>query len=62
MNGALYIVLIPGVLVAIGYVLVFRYLGLPLGYPRLILAFGIFLGALWWLGRRAARKASSARN
>jgi ABC-type spermidine/putrescine transport system permease subunit II len=59
MNRALYIILIPGVLVAIGYVLVFRYLGLPLGYPRLILAFGVFLGALWWVGRRAARKTSS---
>ena len=61
MNRALYIILIPGVLVATGYVLLFRLFGLPLGYPRLILVLGIFLGALWWLSRRA-RKTSSSRS
>jgi hypothetical protein len=61
MNRALYIILIPAVLVASGYVLVFRYLGFSPGYPRLIILLVLFVGALWWLGRRTARKTGSPR-
>jgi hypothetical protein len=57
MNRAFYIILIPVVLVAIGYVLVFEFIvGTPPAYWRLILPFAFVGGALWWFGRGAARK------
>lgn len=56
MNRAFAIILIPAVLVAIGYVVVFRSMGISPAYWRLILPLGLLGGALWWLGRRAARK------
>ncbi|HMD38539.1 MAG TPA: hypothetical protein VKH15_04610 [Candidatus Acidoferrum sp.] len=60
MNRAFYIVLIPAVLVAIGYVVVFRLMGgTPPGYWRLILPFAFVGGALWWFGRGAAREKTS---
>ena len=62
MNRALYIILIPAVAVATGYVLVFRYLGFSPGYPRLIILIALFVGALWWLGRRTTRKAGFPRS
>jgi hypothetical protein len=57
MNRALYIIMIPIALVALGYILVFRYVGLAPGYPRLIAAVALFFGAIWWLARRNARRA-----
>jgi hypothetical protein len=60
MNRAFYIILIPAVLVAAGYVFVFEFvLRTPAAYWRLILPFAFVGGALWWLGRGAARKKSS---
>jgi len=56
MNRAFAIILIPAVLVAIGYVVVFRSMGISPAYWRLILPLALLGGALWWLGRRAARK------
>ena len=56
MNRAFAIILIPAVLVAIGYVVVFRSMGVSPAYWRLILPLALLGGALWWLGRRAARK------
>ena len=49
MNRALVIILIPAVLVALGYVLVFRLLGISPGYLRFILGGVIFLAAAYWL-------------
>jgi ABC-type glycerol-3-phosphate transport system permease component len=57
MNRAFAIILIPAVLVAIGYVVVFRSMGVSPAYWRLMLPAAALGGALWWLGRRAARKA-----
>ena len=60
MNRALLIILVPAILVALGYVLVFRLLGLSPGYLRFILGGGVFLGAAYWLwpkGPRGAQKA-----
>jgi hypothetical protein len=54
MNRAFPIVLIPVLLVAIGYVAVFRFMGIAPGYPRLILAMALFFGAMYWLSRRNA--------
>ena len=49
MNRALVIILIPAILVALGYVLVFHFLGVSAGYSRFILGGVIFLAAAYWL-------------
>ncbi len=56
MNRSYYIVMFPVLLVALGYVLVLRHMGIPPGYPRLILAMTLFFGSIWWFGRRTLRK------
>jgi hypothetical protein len=61
MNRAFYIIFIPVLLVALGYVLVFHYMGLAPVYPRLIVAVMLFFLAISWLGRRTRRKAGSGR-
>jgi ABC-type glycerol-3-phosphate transport system permease component len=59
MNRAFFIILVPALLVAIGYVVVFRYMGVTPAYWRLILPGVLFAGALLWLGRRTGRKKGS---
>jgi uncharacterized membrane protein len=59
MNRALFIILIPALLVATGYVIVLREMGFSPGYPRLIVAVALFLGTLYWLSRKAKRKEDS---
>lgn len=59
MNSGFLIILIPAFLVALGYILIFRYMGVTPGYGRLAMATVVFFGGMWWLGRRA-RKGSSA--
>jgi uncharacterized membrane protein len=59
MNKALYIVLVPVMLVAAGYIFVLRYAELSPGYFRLIIAAGAFFGILFWLARHAPRKTPS---
>ena len=59
MNRALFIILIPAVLVAAGYVFVLREMGFSPGYPRLIVAAALFVGALYLLSRKAKRKEDS---
>ena len=56
MNKALYIVLVPVLIVAAGYIFVLRYAGLSPGYLCLIIAAGAFFGILFWLARRTPRK------
>jgi len=56
MNRSFTIIMIPVLLVALGYVLVLRHMGVPPGYPRLIVAMLLFFGMIWWLGRRTIRK------
>ena len=56
MNRALYIIMIPVALVALGYILVFRAVGLAPGYPRIIIATSLFFGAVWWLARKMAHR------
>jgi hypothetical protein len=55
MYRAFFVIMIPVLLVALGYVLALRYLGFSPGYPRLFVAITLFFGAIWWLGRRAKR-------
>jgi len=48
------------VLVALGYIVVFRYIGVTPGYGRLAGAMIVFFGGIWWLGRRNERNSGSA--
>lgn len=52
MNRAFAVILAPVVLVAVGYLVVFRAMGMSPGYWRLILVLAILGGALMWLARR----------
>jgi membrane protein DedA with SNARE-associated domain len=56
MNRAFLIIMIPALLVAAGYVVVLRYMGIAPGYPRLIVAMILFFGMMYWLSRRNGRK------
>jgi uncharacterized membrane protein len=60
MNRAFFIILIPVLLVAMGYVAVFRIMGIAPGYPRLIVVLAIFLGVTYWFSRRNAGKRSAS--
>jgi len=60
MNRGFLIILIPAVLVALGYIVVFRYIGVTPGYGRLAGAMIVFVGGIWWLGRRNRKNSSSA--
>lgn len=56
MNRAFFIIMIPALLVAAGYVVVLRYMGIAPGYPRLTVAMILFFGMIYWLSRRNGRK------
>ena len=58
MNRAYLIILVPAVLVTLGYIFVLRHMGLAPGYTRLILLGGIFAAAIYWLAKRTAKKKS----
>ena len=51
--------MIPALLVAAGYIVVLRYMGIAAGYPRLIAAVILFFGTIYWLSRRTGRKVNS---
>jgi hypothetical protein len=53
MNRSLFIILVPALLVAAGYIFILRMMGIPPGYPRLITAMVLFFGAIYWLARRS---------
>jgi uncharacterized membrane protein len=55
MNRAIYIIMVPVVLVAVGYILVFRVVGLAPGYGRLFVAMALFAGVAWWMVRKSAK-------
>ena len=57
MNRSLLIILIPALLVAIGYVVVLRMMGVSPGYPRLVIAMVLFFGGIYWLSKRSGKKA-----
>jgi len=53
--------MVPALLVAAGYIVVLRYMGIAPGYPRLIAALVLFFGMIYWLSRRTSRKVNSNR-
>ena len=59
MNRALYLILIPALLVALGYIVVLRLMGIASGYPRLIIAMILFFGGIYWLSKRSGHRAKS---
>ena len=59
MNKSFFIILVPTLLVAAGYVVVLRLMGIPPGYPRLIIAMVLFFGGIYWLSKRSGKKAGS---
>jgi hypothetical protein len=61
MNRAFLIIMIPALLVAVGYIVVLRYMGIAPGYPRLVMAVVVFFGLIYWLSRRSGSKAGSGR-
>jgi len=58
-NRSLAIILVPAVLVAAGYIVVLRMMGVAPGYPRLLVAMVLFFGGIYWLSRRPAKKVKS---
>ncbi len=60
MNLSLLIILIPALIVAAGYILVLRMMGVAPGYPRLIVAMILFFGGIYWLSKRSEKKAKSS--
>ncbi|HKE09603.1 MAG TPA: hypothetical protein VKB48_17355 [Candidatus Acidoferrum sp.] len=59
MNKSFFIILVPALLVAAGYVAVLRLMGIPPGYPRLIIAIVLFFGGIYWLSKRSGKKAKT---
>jgi hypothetical protein len=59
MNRSFLIILIPALIVAAGYIVVLRMMGVAPGYPRLVVAMVLFFGGIYWLSKRSAKKAKS---
>ena len=59
MNRTIFIILVPALLVAAGYVVVLRMMGIAPGYPRLIIAMILFFGGIYWLSKRSGKKAKT---
>jgi len=60
MNRSILIILIPALLVAAGYIVVLRMMGVAPGYPRLVIAMILFFGGIYWLSKRSGKKANSS--
>jgi hypothetical protein len=59
MNRSILIIMVPALLVAAGYIVVLRMMGVPPGYPRLLVAVVLFFGGIYWLSKRSGKKANS---
>ena len=60
MNRSFLIIMIPALIVAAGYIVVLRMMGVAPGYPRLVVAMILFFGGIYWLSKRSAKKAKSS--
>jgi ABC-type glycerol-3-phosphate transport system permease component len=56
MNRSFFIIMVPALLVATGYIVVLRYMGIAPGYLRLIVAMVLFFGMIYWLSRRSGHR------
>ena len=59
MNRSFFIIMVPALLIAAGYVVVMRMMGVPPGYPRLVIAMALFFGGIYWLSKRSGKKAKT---
>ena len=55
-------VLISAFLLAIGYIVIFRYVGVTPAYIRLAGAMFVFFAGVWWLGRRYKKRTDLAKS
>jgi hypothetical protein len=55
-NRSILIIFVPALLVAAGYVVVLRIMGIAPGYSRLIVAMVLFFGGIYWLSKRYGKK------
>jgi flagellar biosynthesis component FlhA len=53
-------ILIPALLVAAGYMVVLRMMGVAPGYARLVLATAMFFGAIYWATKRGKKAKTSS--
>lgn len=60
MNRAYFIILIPAFLVLIGYILVFRMIGIALPYPAVIAPVALLAAVVGWALRRSWKKAGAS--
>lgn len=60
MNRSILIIMVPALLVAVGYIVVLRMKGVSPGYPRLAIAMILFFGGIYWLSKRSGGKANSS--
>lgn len=60
MNRAYFIILIPALLVLIGYLLVFRMIGIALPYPAVIVPAVLLVAFVVWLVKRSFKKAGAS--
>jgi uncharacterized membrane protein len=54
MNKAFYLIFTPILLVMVGYILVFRAMGLAPGYGRMMVAFLLIVGVILWVSRKVS--------
>jgi hypothetical protein len=59
MNRSFFIIMVPALLIAAGYVVVLRMMGVPPGYHRLAIAMVLFFGGIYWLSKRSGKKAKT---
>jgi hypothetical protein len=60
LNRSFLIILIPVLIVAAGYIVVLRMMGVAPGYPRLAVAMILFFGGIYWLSKRSIKKVKSS--
>jgi hypothetical protein len=60
MNRSIFIIFVPALLVAAGYIVVLKMMGFAPGYPRLAVAMILFFGGIYWLSKRSGKKARSS--
>ena len=60
MNRAYFIILVPALLVLMGYMLVFRMIGVSLPYPVLIVPAALVAAVAGWMLKRSAKKTSTS--
>jgi ABC-type glycerol-3-phosphate transport system permease component len=56
MNRAYFIIMIPALVVLIGYVLVFRMIGIALPYPAVIAPVVLLVAIVVWMVKRGMKK------